>query len=231
MQTDALDSVRHQINCGERQEARIRLVSLLEAEPDNAEAWALLAILVTHPAEQARCYREILRIDPENRQAAFWLEALGAAEPPAQETADGFERGEPVLSDQRQLAPPTAEGEDEMERLLDEVSLPSPYGGQEQPSREPVDPQRREERIGFLDGLLGRRRRGATESEVEDLLTGQGEIPSAAGALSPELILKLAGGPLAPEERRNCPHCDAVVSRRETRCPWCSVPLVDAGDG
>lgn len=231
MQTNALDSIRHQINSGERQEARIRLVGLLEAEPDNADAWALLAILLTHPAEQARCYREILRIDPGNRQAALWLEALGAAQPATWEPDTALESGEPTTSDEWPPAAPSARGEDEREQLPDEVSLPGSYDGPEQPSRQPVIPQRREERSGFLDGLLGRRRQRSTEYDPEELLTSQGETPSAAGALSPELILRLAGGPLAPEERRNCPHCDAVVSRHETRCPWCSTLLTDAEDG
>ncbi len=231
MQTNALDSIRHQINCGERQEARIRLAGLLEVEPDNADAWALLAILVTHPAEQARCYREILRIDPGDRQAALWLEALGAAQPATWEPDTALESRDVRTGDDWPSAAPVAEGEDELKQFLDEVSLPGSYDGPEQPSREPVIPQRREERSGFLDGILGRRQRRPAGSDPEDLLAGQGEIPTAAGALSPELILRLAGGPLAPEERRNCPHCDAVVSRRETRCPWCSTPLVDAGDG
>ena len=76
MEANALDPIRHQINAGDQRGARIALVELLEAEPDNADAWALLAILLTDPAEQAQCYREILRINPSDRQAEVWLESL-----------------------------------------------------------------------------------------------------------------------------------------------------------
>jgi tetratricopeptide (TPR) repeat protein len=71
-----LDAIRHRINAGDREGARQELAELLETDSDNADAWALLAILLKEPAEQAKCYRQILRIDPENRQAAAWLNAL-----------------------------------------------------------------------------------------------------------------------------------------------------------
>lgn len=227
---NTLEPIRQQINAGDRQEAQAALVRLLEAEPDNADAWALLAILLTHPAERARCYREILRIDPDNRQAALWLEALTGAQPSVQEPPRASEPSAPVPGDEGQPATPTAQGEDELEHLLDEMSLLGPDDRPEQPSREPMIPKRQAERRGFLDGLLGRRQRETYEPDAEDLLTGPGEMGAAAGALSPDLILKLAGGPLAPEERRNCPQCDAVVSRHEARCPWCSAALGDAED-
>jgi hypothetical protein len=71
-----LDAIRHQINAGDREGARRELVALLGIDSDNLDAWALLAILLKEPTEQAECYRQILRIDPENRQAAAWLNAL-----------------------------------------------------------------------------------------------------------------------------------------------------------
>lgn len=43
--------------------------------------------------------------------------------------------------------------------------------------------------------------------------------------LTPREILELAGDPLPPEERLNCPNCDAVISRKARQCPWCSVSL------
>jgi hypothetical protein len=71
-----LDAIRHQINVGDREGARRELVALLDIDSDNLDAWALLAILLKEPAEQAECYLQILRIDPENRQAEAWLNAL-----------------------------------------------------------------------------------------------------------------------------------------------------------
>jgi len=245
MGANPLDPIRHQINAGNRQGARIALARLLEAEPDNADAWALLAILLSDPAEQAQCYREILRIHPNDRQAKLWLESLtGAQQPAAQEPGGrscprcgamvkasampGSPGGRFVCpycgfpiepADTAEKTAPAQEGED-LDLLLEEVSLPE--------DREPEIPRRPAERKSLLDGLLGRFRGTAIEPDAEELLTGPEKLLSAAGALSPDLILRLAGGPLAPEERRECPQCGAIVSRREARCSWCSAPLPDA---
>jgi uncharacterized paraquat-inducible protein A len=43
--------------------------------------------------------------------------------------------------------------------------------------------------------------------------------------LTPDEIIKLAGGPLPPGERHRCHNCDAVISRAEAKCPWCSKSL------
>ena len=208
MKANPLDRIRHQVTTGDQRGARLALLELLEAEPNNPEAWALLATLLTDPAEQVRCYREVLRITPGDRQAATWLESLTgkAAEPATEET--------------------------DLEQLLDDVDLPETGERAHLPhlSREaaewPSEPR------GFLDGLLDRLR-GRTagpDPEVEAMVLGHEELQSAAGAISPELILKLAGGPLAPEERCRCPKCDAVVSRRDQKCPWCSAILPGADD-
>ena len=182
------------------------LAELLEAEPGNTDAWALLATLLTDPAEQVRCYQQILRITPGDRQAAAWLESLTskAAEPSIREH--------------------------DLERLLDNVDLPEAGVRAPLPHLDREAAQWQSEPKGFLNGLLGRLR-GSTagpDLEAEALVLGHEEIQSAAGAISPELILRLAGGPLAPEERRRCPKCDAVVSRRDHKCPWCSAILPGA---
>jgi molecular chaperone DnaK (HSP70) len=39
--------------------------------------------------------------------------------------------------------------------------------------------------------------------------------------LDHEEILKLAGEPIPESERKNCPKCDAVISRDAKRCEWC----------
>lgn len=49
--------------------------------------------------------------------------------------------------------------------------------------------------------------------------------------LTPREILELAGEPLSPEERRNCPKCEAVIARDARQCPWCSVSLTGSQDG
>jgi len=43
--------------------------------------------------------------------------------------------------------------------------------------------------------------------------------------LSADDIIDLAGGPLAPEERRPCPQCGAVIPRDAARCEWCGRRL------
>jgi len=43
--------------------------------------------------------------------------------------------------------------------------------------------------------------------------------------LSVDDIIDLAGGPLAPEERRPCPQCGAVIPRDAARCEWCGTRL------
>ena len=194
-------------------------MELLEAEPENADAWALLATLLTNPAEQAKCYREILRITPGDSQAAAWLESLAGemAEQPAdtqspREESPGFQ--------------PSAEEKD-LDQILDDIVLPEAGDPTVEPHLDGEAAQWPAEPKGFLDGLLDRVRGRATgaDPEVEALVLGPDEVQSAAGALSPERILRLAGGPLPPEERRNCPKCGAVVSRREAKCPWCSAIL------
>jgi len=184
MGQSTLETIRLRVHAGDREGARLALADLLKAEPDNADVWALLAILVKEPDEQAECYRQILRIDPGNRQAAMWLEVLArpAAELPVGE--------EPPVPDAQHLEP-----------------LPG----------EPSPPE---------ETLLGDLVSSADPSRVR-----RGKVPPRSGHLSPGEILELAGGPLAPEQRRQCPACLAVVSRTERKCPWCSAPLPAVDDG
>ena len=51
----------------------------------------------------------------------------------------------------------------------------------------------------------------------------------ATGRLSATDIVRLAadldGGVLPADQRRQCPHCDAVVPRQASRCEWCGKSL------
>ena len=219
MQANVLDPIKHLINAGDQRGARLALVELLGAEPDNAEAWALLAIVLTDPAEQAQCYREILRITPDDRQAAAWLESLAGST--SDRPSDARIPGEETPGPQ-----PASQGEN-LDRILEDVVLPDAGARIPPASRVTQTPQQQAAPRSFLNGLLDRirGRTSGPDPEVEAMVLGQEEVQSAAGALSPELILRLAGGPLPQEERRNCPKCDAVVSRHEAKCPWCSAPL------
>jgi uncharacterized Zn finger protein (UPF0148 family) len=253
------------------------LIKLLEAEPDNADAWALLAILLADPAEQAQCYREILRINPNDRQAEAWLASLTGSEtppggeplaqaPPGRECprCGGMVKASPLprsaggaiicpycgfpveptdaFGEQVQ-SQENAQGQDPdfatmeripegttLDQLLEQLSLPDSGDESPHPEHEPATAQRPAKKKGIFNGVLGRLRGNSGRTEAEDLLMRQDEAASASGALSPDLILRLAGGPLPAQEQRKCPKCGAVVSRREGKCPWCSAPLLDVED-
>lgn len=49
------------------------------------------------------------------------------------------------------------------------------------------------------------------------------------GSERPEDIVAQAGGALPPEQRRNCPECDAVVATDAARCPWCGAAMANNG--
>lgn len=40
-----------------------------------------------------------------------------------------------------------------------------------------------------------------------------------------EKIIELAGKPLPPEERQQCPHCKAIISHHASKCSWCGKSL------
>lgn len=273
MEANLLEPIRHQINCGDRQGAKAALAELLEQVPDNADAWALLAILLTEPAEQAQCYREILRIKPDDRQAALWLESLtsqisvGRAQTPRGRECPRcgeMVRASPLPGSPRQaivcpscgfpvpLTDAPVDGERrhddrepsdaveaemkwipngiDLEQLLQQVNVSGAAGESRPPTRDTESEPGLAGRQTLLSQLLGRLRGTSAEDEAGDLVTNSFGAVSATGAITPELILSLAGGPLAPEQRRDCPACGAVVSRTEERCPWCSAPLPDVHD-
>jgi hypothetical protein len=88
--------------------------------------------------------------------------------------------------------------------------------------------QARSEPPGFLDRLLGSlgiNLPGSLRAAGQRGLFGRQGVRSRRRQLTPEEIVELAGGGLPPEERRNCPRCDAAVSRKATKCPWCGFSL------
>jgi hypothetical protein len=73
---DLLDTLRQRLENGDREGAKRALADALRADPRNVPAWMLLAALIEDPARQADCYRQVLRLDPANSQAAARLRAL-----------------------------------------------------------------------------------------------------------------------------------------------------------
>jgi hypothetical protein len=230
---DSLDAIRHQINAGDPEGAKRALRTLLEAEPDNAAGWALLAILLPDPAEKAECYRQILRVNPTDRHAAAWLDAL---QPDARRPSMGSVPVGKLPGDGPDTESPVVKAT--LDDLLDAVDLPGSDSTGAQPAEQEIDrnlggdvarwSERQPGRPGFLERLMGRRQRGRPEpgSVVSSLDDDAAVQP---GSMNPSDILRMAGGPLPPEERRKCQDCGAVVSRRDARCPWCSASLRDAG--
>ena len=72
------------ISRGEKHAAGVELGRLLKSEPQNIQAWSLMALAQDDPAKKAQCYQHILQIDPHNSIAREQLDALQVA-PPAPE--------------------------------------------------------------------------------------------------------------------------------------------------
>jgi hypothetical protein len=62
----------------------------------------------------------------------------------------------------------------------------------------------------------------------ESRVTLERSRPSPPPETSVETIIRAAGEPLPPEERRRCPQCDATISKYATRCVWCDAWLDEA---
>jgi len=77
---DLIEPLRQRIETGDREGAKRALAAILRADPRNVPAWMLLAALIKDPARQADCYRQVLRLDPANPQAAARLRALQVPE-------------------------------------------------------------------------------------------------------------------------------------------------------
>ncbi len=233
---DSLDEVRHQINSGDREGAKLALVELLKGDPDSVDAWSLLAILLHDPVDQAECYRQILRVDPRNGQAAAWLDALSRELPrsPA---------GSPLVDRQIEDMPgqDLMSGTGLLNKLLHELDQPGLDDAAVRQVRDaemisgartdlPTPPAGALNRSESWDGVPGRRGGGAIEASMGELGFDPGDAAVQPGSLSPGDILRMAGGPLPPHERRKCHNCGAVISRSEARCSWCSAPLPDTGE-
>jgi len=230
---DLLDTVRRRIEIGDREGARRELASVLRADPHSVPAWLLLADLIKDPAQQADCYRQILRLDPENRQAAARLGTLTNETPESnlesQPLPNVFDNVFDDAKEATSLRSPQCGGTtEEGLRAFDEKTIQRLKDRQVtvSQSQSVIRPQIHTKKSGLLAGLLrllGLRVTGLQTS------TGHGDFPQQ-GQLSPDDVIELAGGPLAPEERQRCPQCAAVVPRSAVKCPWCGTSLSGTRD-
>jgi len=80
-----VESIQVLIASGRKDEAARELARLLSGSPENLEAWLLMAQVIDDPARKADCYRQVLKIDPENPLALAKLgEPHQKASPPPQ---------------------------------------------------------------------------------------------------------------------------------------------------
>ncbi len=253
-----IDPIKRRIQAGENLVAETQLTELLESEPENLEAWELLASIIDDPARKADCYRQILRRDPGNRTAASGIAALAGITPKSaiamnQQSANVHSvalicpqcGGEIEINDQDQI---------QAKRLRcnlckTETELPKWYqrihharhhnaGSSNITSVDstPIHNKIAQANIEVSSESEITMNKKTDPNDDETLLSKifpewylaknkkDSGGPNTEG-LTPEEIIKLAGGPLPAEERRRCPKCDAVVSRSESKCPWCSAPL------
>jgi hypothetical protein len=73
-----IDSIKILVEKGENSEALSALISLVQHDHNNLDAWILLSELIEDPQKKRDCYNQILRISPNNTVAWFGLKKLNA---------------------------------------------------------------------------------------------------------------------------------------------------------
>jgi hypothetical protein len=80
---DKLQQAYQLIRSGEKTEAVKLLLPIVRAEPDNADAWWLLANAVDKSDQAKRALQQVLKVRPNDQRARRFLEQLGGTPPPA----------------------------------------------------------------------------------------------------------------------------------------------------
>ena len=73
---DELTFPRKLLSLGDRIGALQELARLIQMNPRNIDAWLLLADAADENLKKADCYRQVLRLDPENKQAQEGLKNI-----------------------------------------------------------------------------------------------------------------------------------------------------------
>ncbi len=71
-----LDLPKRLIEFGDKPGAVVELTKILQAHPDDIDAWFLMVDAVDDPSKKADCYRQILQIDPDNQFAQIHYQKL-----------------------------------------------------------------------------------------------------------------------------------------------------------
>ncbi len=185
-----VELAQQHLQSGERQEAQNLLQGVLRADPDNLAAWEVLAKAVDDPRKQLDCYRQVLRLDPDNQSAKARVDELSGDRP--------------------HLPPPEVQEVVNLLRVVGPSALDAETV-QEFSARGVI--------IKEVDGYISISARG------REVTLHPSSLPPGVACFDAAAILRQAGTPLSPDERFNCPACDAVISRSDLRCPWCSVDL------
>ncbi len=109
-----LEQAYHLIQNDELEKAIVLLKPIVAAQPNNADAWWLLANAVSEPDEARRALENVLRLNPNHSKARELLNQL-AVEFPEPATDSLFDSAAPVVSD---------EPVDELDRILGEQPEP-----------------------------------------------------------------------------------------------------------
>jgi hypothetical protein len=75
-----LNLIWQQAQTGDRLGAKKELARRLQEQPDDVQAWLLMAALLDEPEQQVECCRKVLRLDPQNRHAATMLQRITSQE-------------------------------------------------------------------------------------------------------------------------------------------------------
>jgi hypothetical protein len=264
----SIDTASQLIRTGRREEAKHVLGQLLRGNPDHALAWGLLSGLVNDPAQKADCLRQVLRLDPGNRQAAEALRRLTGERPVPAHSEEELRcpgcnapldvRFEGELRDKRAICrycgtqvdlPDTyrrvqrrhaQEEHDWGSRTVDTVVVETRSDGVLGPASEETAFDGQEIRYtltpattdqpgqdtkprGLLGTVLDMFAKGTARTKRDK----DAQASAEKELLSPEEIIRRAGGPLPPEERTVCPQCQATISKTAAWCQWCGTRFPD----
>ena len=111
-----LDMIWRQAQTGDRLGAKKELAHFLHEQPDNVQAWLLMATLLDEPGQQAECYRKALNLDPQNHRAKTMLQQITTQEAPQESVSEAAPPSSPPVQIP-ELFEYTAEGEIDEERL------------------------------------------------------------------------------------------------------------------
>jgi hypothetical protein len=81
-ENDTLQQAYQLIRSGEKTQAVKLLLPIVRADPDNADAWWLLANAVDKSDQAKRALQQVLKIRPNDQRARRFLEQLGGSPPP-----------------------------------------------------------------------------------------------------------------------------------------------------